>query len=436
MKALGRLGSFVFNFVIIFEEKPMVEIKTEGKRWLIAFMGAILMLCLGTVYAWSYFQTPIMKEYGWNNVEVSLIFSFAIFFLGVSAAIGGVWLPRLGPRKLALTGSLLFSLGYIVAAIALSTKSLPLLYIGYGVIGGSGLGLCYVTPVATVSKWFPDRKGLATGMIIMGFGLGALFMSKILAPALLSLTGNNLVVVFLCLGFLFFILTFVSSLFMRNPPVVSAAASSIASGNVIKAKKMIFSGKFVLIWLMFFCNITAGIAIVGFQSPLFQDVWKKVNPDLSPRTLAGYGATLIALTSLFNGFGRFAWASLSDRIGRMRTFRVLMGSELAVFIALIFMGNPWIVAILLCWILFCYGGGFGTMPSAILEAYGPTLMAAMYGAVLTAWSAAGVAGPQITAFIKDNYPNRASTLSFVVGAVFVAIGFVISLLIPHEPVKL
>jgi len=162
-------------------------------RWFMVAMATILMVCLGTVYAWSYFQTPIMESYGWNNSQVSLTFSLAIFFLGLSAAVGGVFLPKLGPRTLALSGSILFSVGYAISGIALSIPSLPLLYLGYGVIGGTGLGLGYVTPVATIVKWFPDKKGLATGIVVMGFGFGALMMSKILAPSLMAWTNGNLV---------------------------------------------------------------------------------------------------------------------------------------------------------------------------------------------------------------------------------------------------
>jgi len=421
----------------------MSETKGSG-RWYMAAMATLLMVCLGTVYAWSYFQTPIMKEFGWNNTQVSLIFSFAIFFLGVSAAIGGVWLPKIGPRKMALAGSVLFSLGYAIASFALSLKSLPLLYIGYGVIGGTGLGLGYVTPVATISKWFPDKKGLATGMVIMGFGLGALVMSKILAPTLLGWTGGNLVTVFLALACLFFVLTMLSSLALKNPPAgwsptakkgpKQAAASSappMSPGEAYRnASGDIFSKKFAFVWIMFFCNITAGIAIVGFQSPMFQDLWKKTNSALTPEALAALGATLIAITSLFNGFGRFFWGAVSDRVGRIKTFRIMLGSELVIFAVLILTGNPWIFAILLCWILMCYGGGFGTMPATISELFGQGKMTVMYGVVLTAWACGGVVGPQITAFIKDKMPGNASTLSFIVGAAFVAVGFIVSLLIP------
>ena len=165
--------------------------RNSPNRWIIALVGVWLQLFLGTVYAWSYFQQPLVDKYGWTNTSVAWTFSLTICCLGLAAAWGGMKVPRYGPRKLAIVGSVLFGLGYLLAAAALQWRSLPLLYFGYGVIGGTGLGLCYVTPVATVAKWFPDKKGLATGLVIMGFGFGALLMSKLIAPAPLCLVGRQ-----------------------------------------------------------------------------------------------------------------------------------------------------------------------------------------------------------------------------------------------------
>jgi OFA family oxalate/formate antiporter-like MFS transporter len=398
-------------------------------------MATILMVCLGTVYAWSYFQTPIMESYGWNNSQVSLTFSLAIFFLGLSAAVGGVFLPKLGPRTLALSGSILFSVGYAISGMALSIPSLPLLYLGYGVIGGTGLGLGYVTPVATIVKWFPDKKGLATGIVVMGFGFGALMMSKILAPSRMAWTNGNLVSVFFWLALVFAVLTIIASLSLANPVQANAEAPLNPAQAFQNAKPTLVSGRFILVWIMFFCNITAGIAVVGFQSPMFQELLKSNNSALSPAVLVSMGATLIAITSLFNGFGRFLWGAVSDRAGRIKTYRIMLRSQLVVFLLLAITGNPWIFTVLVCWILLCYGGGFGTMPATISELFGAERMTVVYGVVLTAWAAGGVVGPQITAFLKDKMPERASSLSFVVGAVFVALGFVASLFIGRKEQK-
>ncbi len=413
-------------------------------RWLIAAMGTVLMLCLGTVYAWSYFQALLVAKdsgFGWTNSQAAWIFARAIFFLGVSAAAAGPRLQKVGPRRMATLGGLAFCLGYAIAGLALGMHSLVLLYLGYGLLGGIGLGLGYVTPVTTVAKWFPDRKGLATGMVIMGFGLGALFMSKILAPILLGLFAGNLSPVFYSLAGIFIVLTLVPARFMVNPPataeptapnaVVPKTAATAAVD--LTARQAILSGRFVLMWLVFFCNITAGIAIISFQSPLLQDRWRNVDGSLAPATLAAWGATLIAVSSLFNGAGRFLWGAVSDRIGRSWTFRVMLATEIAVFVGLMLTRSPWVFAVLVCWVLLCYGGGFGTMPAFIGDVFGPKLMAAVYGAVLTAWGVAGVVGPQIVAVLKDRVPDRASTLSFAIGAGLLSVGFLLSLLLSDRP---
>ena len=391
-------------------------------RWLIAGMGTLLQLCLGSVYAWSYFQKPLVDSYGWRNTQVAWTFSFAIGFLGVAAAVGGVLLPKFGPRKLAVTGSLLYGVGYLLAALALQIKSLPLLWLGYGVTGGIGLGLGYVTPIATVAKWFPDKKGFATGMVVMGFGFGALLMSKVIAPALDATFSHQLPMVFAGIGIIVGLTGLVAASFLKNPP---ASAATVTSAD--NAWPQLLSRPFALMWLIFFCNITAGIAIIGFQSPLLQDLWKKTNPQLSAATLAAYGATLIAVSSVFNGLGRFFWGGLSDRLGQMATFRLLLATQVIAFIALMLTGNPWLFVALICYILLCYGGGFGVMPSFVLNTFGSRLMPVLYGSILTAWSAAGVVGPQVIAWLKDHCGAQASERAFALGAGLLAIGFVLSL---------
>lgn len=415
-------------------------------RWLIAIMGTLLQMALGTVYAWSFFQQPIMELGGWSNSQVAWAFSLAILFLGLSAAWGGINLPFYGPRKLAISGGVLFGLSYIIAGGALSIKSLSLLYIGYGVIGGIGLGLGYVTPVATVAKWFPDKKGLITGMVVMGFGFGAMVMAKIIAPVLLNFTVGNLVYVFYYIGIIMLVATSVAGYFLVNPPanfMQSAMVGSVSNLNVsslddITAKDCIMSRKFFIMWIMFFCNITAGIMFIGFQSPLLQDLLRKnmsVVMLADPNTvanLAAAGATLIALSSVFNGLGRFFWGGLSDRIGRLKTFRIILASQIVVLISLLYVDSPTIFSVLVCYILLCYGGGFGTMPSFIMDIFGNKLMAIVYGAVLTAWGMAGVVGPQVVAALKDLFATQASTYTFIAAAGLLTAGLAFSLLMNNE----
>lgn len=417
-------------------------------RWNVAAICTLLMVNLGTVYAWSFFQKPLCDTYSWSNSQAAWTFSLAICFLGLAAAVGGMVLPRTGPTVLAMLGATLFGSGYLLAALALHRHSLPLLYLGYGVIGGTGLGLAYVTPVATVAKWFPDRKGFATGMVVMGFGFGALLMSKIIAPVLLARLQGDLVRVFSTIGVLFLLFTIPAAALVRNPPEgwlpsgyfpPPASSSEQAQMPERTVRRSILSREFTILWLIFFCNITAGIALIGFQSPLFQEICSNTNATISKDDLAGYGATLIAVSSIFNGLGRFFWGSISDRIGRRQTFRLIIGSQFLAYALLIFAGNPWLFAALVCYILLCYGGGFGTMPSFVLDLYGSRLMPAVYGTILTAWSAAGLIGPQLVALIKDRYPaglypGRAASYSFAAACLILLLGFLVSCLIgsPHR----
>ena len=417
------------------------ELRGSG-RWVIALAGTGLQLCLGTVYAWSYFQNPLMETYGWSNSQVVWTLSLAIGCLGLAAAWGGLLLPRVGPRPLAMLGGALFGAGHLVAAFALREKSLALLYLGYGVVGGCGLGLGYVTPVATVAKWFPDKKGLATGMVIMGFGLGAFLMSKVFAPALCRLSGGDLVAVFAWLGCGFLPIVVGLGAMLRNPPAVIQTpppAGGVSSpedaeervGRIGNPSYGVFapgllSGRFALMWLIFFANILPGISLIGFQSPLFQTLWRGRDPGLSNAVLAAYGATLIGVSSLFNGVGRMLWGGLSDRIGCARTFQVMLASQAVACAALTQVADPWLFGGLMCYVLLCYGGGFGTMPSFVLDTFGPAKMPLVYGAILTAWSAGGIAGPQLVALIRDRSAEHVAQYAFWCNAGALAVGFLLA----------
>ncbi len=435
----------------------MAAFGSGSPRRNILVLGILLQVCLGTVYAWSYFQQPLVQGFGWQNTQVAWVFSLAICFLGLAAAVGGKLLPRTGPRLLATLGGCLYGLGYLLAALALHVKSLPLLYVGCGAVGGIGLGLGYVTPVATVAKWFPDRKGLATGAVVMGFGIGAIMMSKLLAPLLMSWTGGNMAAAFAWLGVFFTLVAGGVGLGMRNPPVAAGMpVTPVASSVVTPVRGM--RRRFLLMWLVFFCNIASGIAIISFQSPLLQDLLIRTDarfesvPQLraleraekrgngtamapeqrrSLNELAGrlarIGATLIAFSSIFNGIGRFFWGGLSDRIGRTCAFRWMLGTQVLAFGLLRFVNHPLLFGALVCYILLCYGGGFGVMPSYVLAVFGPARMAAVYGAILTAWSAAGVVGPQVVACVKDRYGANATGISFGISAGLLTAGLLLSL---------
>lgn len=415
----------------------------KHNRWLIAIMGTVLQLALGTVYAWSFFQKPIMAAFGWSNVQVMWIFSLAICFLGIGAAIGGMILPKFGPKKLATTGAILWGLGWLIGALAMSMGSLVLLYVGYGVIGGLGLGLGYVTPVATAAKWFPDKKGFITGMVVMGFGLGALLMSKVIAPTFMNMFEGNLVQVFTFTGISLLVIGVTAGLIMKNPPAgyVPAgftppvqSAGSQASEDKLTVANCLLSKKFFGMWLIFFLNIAAGIMFIGLQSPMIQDLMKSTGSTLDTAGLAAVGATLIAISSLFNGVGRFFWGGLSDKIGRIQAFRLILGSQILIFILLVWVGNPWLFGIMVCYVLLCYGGGFGTMPSFVGDVFTAKLMPVVYGVILTAWSVAGIVGPQIAAYIKDNFADTAATKTFIAGTIMLTIGFLIALTLNNKSI--
>ena len=406
-----------------------------NNRWLIAIMGTVLQLGLGTVYAWSFFQSPIAEKYNWTNTEVAWAFSMAIFMLGISAAWGGTVTPKFGPKKLAIIGGLLYASGYFISSVALAQHSLLLLYLGFGIVGGVGLGLAYVTPVTTASKWFPDKQGLVTGMVVMGFGLGAVLMSKILAPVFMQITDGDMGKVFLYIGFTMLVLLPFSASFLRFPDNEKNNSIANIQAPKLPIKQAVFSRQFMLMWTIFMFNVVAGMIFISFQSPLLQDLLKlrmQEGTDFNAAEVAAHlastGATLIAFSSLFNGLGRFFWGAASDKIGRIQTFRILMGTQAVVFLILIFLKQPTIFSVLVCFVLLCYGGGFGVIPSFVKDVFGAKLMPVVYGAMLTAWGVGGIIGPQIVAFMKDNYGTNAGIYSFAVGLSILIVGFILTLI--------
>ena len=408
-------------------------------RVVIAVACTALQLCFGTVYAWSFFQTLLVRQEGWTFTETAVAFSLAIFTLGVSAVWAGRVLSRTGPRKLALAGSALFSGGYLVAAAALQLDLVWLFWLGFGVIGGLGIGMGYVTPVATVAKWFPHRKGLATGIVVMGFGVGALLLTKGLAPVLVAGVSGDLSLVFFWLGLIFAAILIPASLLLANPPSAPSGETGGAAPQPRGPEAVALylkTGQFRVMWLVFFFNIAAGISIISFQSELLQEIWLLTDPSLDPLALAEYGATLIAVSSVFNGLGRLLWGLLSDRIGRVNVFRILLSSQMVVFGVLMTETNPWIFSGLVCYVLLCFGGGFATMPSFILDVFGARRMSAIYGAVLTAWAAAGICGPLYVGYLKDVYPDRAVMYCFLIGILMLGAGYLFSYLLNDDAIRL
>ncbi|MDO5615728.1 MAG: MFS transporter [Cruoricaptor ignavus] len=398
---------------------------TTTNRWLIALSATVTHLLLGTVYAWSFFQKNISETYHWSQSETAWAFSISIFMLGITAAYFGGKIERYGVKKLAVLGTILYALGFIISFFALKFHLLYLLYLGFGIVGGIGLGLAYVTPVAAVSGWFPDKQGLVTGMVVMGFGLGALVMSKIFAPFFLGLFNGNLANTFLSFGILLLIIHPFCASFLKPKPT----EFSIKNDNeTIHLKQYILKTDYILLWFVFTFNIIAGMIFIAFQSPLLQDLLKHQG-ETDTFSLEQKGATLIGVSALFNGIGRFFWGSLSDKMNRITTFRLLLLIEISMFIILILTQNPTLFFIGVCVILLCYGGGFGIIPALIKERYGQKLMASIYGITLIGWGVGGIIGPQITAYMKDHFPENAGEYSFYIGLMLLGLGFIFSLFI-------
>jgi OFA family oxalate/formate antiporter-like MFS transporter len=258
-----------------------------------------------------------------------------------------------------------------------------------------------------------------------------------------------MVQVFATLGVAFMILAMTAGSFLKNPPagyiVPGYTASGAATGSAVSVAaqeqtgtfaQYVFSGRFFIMWVIFFCNITAGIAIIGFQSPLMQDLVKAAKPDSDVASLAAAGALLIGISSLFNGLGRFFWGGTSDKIGRVQVFRIMLITQIIAFIALMFIKSPLVFGVVVCYILLCYGGGFGTMPSFVTTVFGTKMMAVVYGAILTAWSCAGIVGPQVLAILKDKLGAQASFYAFGVSAGFLTLGLIFSFIASNKPFEL
>ena len=388
----------------------------KRNRWLIALSAIGLHICIGSVYAWSVLTKPIMEAMGFSLQETTWTFSLAILFLGLSAGFLGSFVQKIGPRKSGLLSMSFFVLAMFGTAAALYVHSLPMLYLFYGVIGGIGLGTGYITPVSTLVKWFPENRGFATGLAIMGFG----FASLISGPAMQILVQSfGLVANFIILGLVYMVIMTASSLYLA-PPEEDAAAEAKKKSTVEYAdaqrqftvRGAMKTWQFYAIWWLFFTNITCGIALLAVASPMAQDV-----VGMSPMA----AASMVGLIGLLNGAGRIAWATVSDYIGRSSTYVLFFAIEILAFWQLANVSSDFSFQILLLLIITCYGGGFSCMPAYLSDLFGTKYLSAIHGRVLTAWGAAGVAGPVLVSIIKETTNSFAATLYFFVGAFVVAL---------------
>jgi OFA family oxalate/formate antiporter-like MFS transporter len=356
---------------------------------------------------------------------VSFTFSVAILFLGLSAAFLGHFVESKGPRKAGTLAAILFGAGLFGAALALKLESLPMLYLTYGVLGGCGLGTGYIAPVSTLIKWFPDKRGMATGMAIMGFGFAA-FVASWAMQYLIESVG--LIYMFMILGGVYSTLMFVSSQYLAPPPagwsppgfaekIKTGKRKVVADLAQLTAKESLRTKRFYFLWVMLFINITCGIAVISVASPMAQDI-----AGMTPIA----AASMVSLMGIFNGLGRIGWSSLSDRLGRPKIWVTFFVIQIAAFLLLPTIGSAIVFQVLIYLILTCYGGGFASVPAYISDIFGTREVSAIHGYILTAWSAAGLAGPLALVWVREQTQSYTWSL-YIFSGLFVA-AFVVSLM--------
>ncbi|HKU62999.1 MAG TPA: OFA family MFS transporter [Gemmatimonadales bacterium] len=428
----------------------------EFNRWLVPPAALAIHLSIGQAYAFSVFKLPLTKVLGvtqpapgdWSQPELAWIFTIAIVFLGLSAAMFGRWLERAGPRKSGVAAAVCWAGGFLVSAVGVRLHNIWLLYLGYGVLGGCGLGLGYITPVSTLIKWFPDRRGMATGMAIMGFGGGAMIgapLADLLMKHYASPTSVGVAQTFVTMGLIYFVAMMAGAFLFRVPPpgftvrpaqhrrAITAEFAAVRPAMItprhVHVDEAWKTPQFWLLWAVLFLNVSAGIGILEQASPMIQEIFKS-------RVTASAAAGFVGLLSLFNMAGRFGWSSLSDRIGRKRTYGVFFTLGPVLYITIPFagrIGSVILFVVAAALIITMYGGGFATVPAYLSDLFGTQFVGAIHGRLLTAWSAAGVAGPVLVNYIREYQIEhgvpaaQAYNVTMYIMAALLVIGFLCNL---------
>ena len=385
-------------------------------RWLVPPAALSIHLAIGQAYAFSVFNLPMTKLLGvtqstpedWKLTQLGWIFTIAIVFLGLSAAAFGHWLEDAGPRKAMFAAACCFGGGFIISSFGVSIHNLWIIYLGYGVIGGIGLGLGYISPVSTLIKWFPDRPGMATGMAIMGFGGGAFIaspMSVFLMKHFSSASSVGVAQTFLVMGIIYFVFMLFGTFTVRLPApgwkpagyVAPTQSTKLMTTRNVDVDTALKTPQFYLLWWVLCLNVTAGIGVLGQASAMSQEMFPG---KVSVEAAAGF----VGLMSLFNMAGRFFWASLSDYIGRKNTYAIFFLLGIALYAFVPHTGSIHsVAAFVICFlvIISMYGGGFSTIPAYLRDVFGTMHVGAIHGRLLTAWSAAGVFGPVIVNYMRQ-----------------------------------
>ncbi|MDD5134883.1 MAG: OFA family MFS transporter [Phycisphaerae bacterium] len=397
-------------------------------RWLIALSAVGIHISIGSVYAWSVVAKPIMNLFNCSISQVTVTFAIAICFLGLSAAFLGHFVEKEGPRKAGMLAAFFFGIGVAGSGLAIRFESLRLLYLCYGVLGGIGLGTGYIAPVSTLIKWFPDKRGMATGMAIMGFGFAA-FISSFAMKKLMSIESLGIEGMFYILGVIYFLVMSISAQYLAPPPkdwVPAGFKAKLNNGtktikldlSQLTANEAVRTLRFYFLWLMLFINISCGIAVISVASPMGQEL-----AGLSVAAAAG----MVAIIGIFNGLGRIGWSSISDHIGRPVTWTIFFIIQIVAFLVLPQIRNPVLFQAVVFLIMTCYGGGFASVPAYISDLFGTKQVSAIHGYILTAWSAAGIFGPMFLAMVKDKTQNYSTTLYVFSG--FFVIALILSTLL-------
>jgi len=384
-------------------------------RWGLAAAGFFMQMALGAVYAWSVFRIPLAKQFHWTISQVTLTFTICVFVLGISAFFGGLWLNKKGPRVVALTGGFLYGLGVFLASF--SADKLWWLYLSYGLIGGIGLGFGYIVPISVLVKWFPDRRGLITGIAVAGFGAGALITAPV-ATHLIQSVGVLQTFAYLGVGYL--IVTMATGFFMQNPPdgwkpegwvpsttqTRQRAAKDYTLGGALK------TWQWWALWVLLFLNTSAGISLISQESPIFQELSK---------ASAIVAASMVGIASIGNAVGRIFWASISDVITRRWTFTAMYVTQVFLFWFLPDTTSVVVLTVLSFIILMCYGGGFGTMPAFTADYFGSKNVGPIYGLMMTAWGCASAFGSLLFAQFRQSSGSYANGLHLIAGIMAVSV---------------
>jgi MFS family permease len=437
-------------------------------RWLIPPAALAVHLSIGQAYATSVYKKALVEHFDASLTAIGVIFSIAIVVLGLSAAFFGTWVDRQGPRAAMFVAALFWASGFLVAALGISTRQLWLVYLGYGVLGGIGLGIGYISPVSTLIKWFPDRPGLATGMAIMGFGGGALVASPISSRLLAFYdpsynsadpksvaSGSAVAMLFVTLAAVYFLFMMFGAATIRVPAAdwrpegfdpSTLKQRALVTTSHVSANNAIRTPQFWLLWTVLFCNVTAGIGILEHAAPMIQDFFR----DGGTSTVtAAVASGFVGLLSIANMAGRFIWSSTSDFIGRKPIYMVYLGVGIVAYLLLAFVGSSSTIIFvgLAAIILSFYGGGFATVPAYLRDLFGTFQVGAIHGRLLTAWSAAGIAGPLIVNSFLDAQgdPGRLTAEAYrpalLTMVALLGIGFLANLAVRpvasrfHEPAR-